>query len=64
MGAKLGNRNGSKTWIEPIGEEKSVQLAVRVPESQAKLIDELLKPGQLRSEWLREAIALKLSQSQ
>lgn len=63
MGAKLGNKNGQKTWIEPICEEKSVQLAVRVSESQAKTIDQLLKPGQLRSEWLREAIALKLAQS-
>lgn len=60
MGAKKGNTNGKATWIDQLTDESLIQLAVRVPRSQVLVIDDLLKPGQLRSDWLREAIAEKL----
>lgn len=63
MGAKKGNTNGKATWIDQLADEPLAQLAVRVPRSQALVIDDLLKPGQLRSDWLREAIAEKLKAS-
>lgn len=63
MGAPKGNRNGASAWQKPISDEKTFQLSVRVPLSVVEMVDQQLQPGQIRSDWLREAIALKLGKS-
>lgn len=61
MPAPKGNKNGLATRFTPLTSERTVQVGARVPESQAMQIDSLLKPGQSRSDWLREAIRRALA---
>ena len=61
MPAPKGNKNGLATRFTSVTNEKTVQVGARIPESQAIQIDTLLKPGQSRSDWLREAIQRSLT---
>lgn len=67
MPAPLGNKNAESAWFSPVDpEERTVQVAGRIVESQNQAIDKIIKQrkGLTKSAVIREAISLWLKQYQ
>ena len=56
MSNPKANFNGIKTRFKSKFNEPTEQISFRIPASITESIDELLEPGQSRSEWLRHHI--------
>jgi hypothetical protein len=56
MSNPRANFNGIRTRFNSKFKEPTEQLSFRIPVSITESIDELLDPGQSRSEWLRQHI--------